>query len=223
MAISLGAQGHKVVTSPRGDVAIRVLETQSFDLVLTDLKLPGADGLQVLEAAKTFQPRVPVIMMTAHGTMEAILQALRLGALDFIEKPFDIDEMEARIEQALRQGELVARAQVLREDLLAPYRPENIVGQSPALAKVLDMVRRVAPAKASILISGETGTGKELIAGAVHYAFWLIQKNAKSRAAAHPGWQWERVVAFYFLREQTTSNSQSSAVSCRQRPTPRPS
>lgn len=168
LAISLGTQGHKVVTCPRGDAAIRALETQSFDLVVTDLKLPGADGLQVLEAAKAYQPRVPVLLMTAHGTMEAVVQALRHGALDFIEKPFDIDEMEARIEQALRQADVATRAHILREDLLAPYRPENIVGESPALTSVLGVVGRVAASKASILITGETGTGKELVAGAVH-------------------------------------------------------
>ncbi|NTU60018.1 MAG: sigma-54-dependent Fis family transcriptional regulator, partial [Deltaproteobacteria bacterium] len=147
LAIALGAQGHRVVTCPRGDSAVRTLETHSFDLVVTDLKLPGADGLQILEAAKQWQPRAPVIIMTAHGTMEVVVQALRLGALDFIEKPFDIEEMEARIQKALEQGELVQRVQGLRDDLLAPYRPENIIGESPALSKALEMVRRVAPAK----------------------------------------------------------------------------
>ncbi|MBI5444756.1 MAG: sigma-54-dependent Fis family transcriptional regulator [Deltaproteobacteria bacterium] len=169
LAIALGAQGHKVVTAMRGDAGIRVLEEQTFDLVVTDLKLPaGPDGLAVLEAARTVQPRTPVILMTAHGTMETAVRALRLGALDFIEKPFDIDEMEARIEKALRHGEYVERVEGLREDVLSPYRPEKIVGDSPALHRVLEMVRKVAPTRANILVTGETGTGKELVAGAIH-------------------------------------------------------
>jgi len=168
LAIALGAKGHKVVTASRGDAAVRALEGQSFDLVVTDLKLPGADGLQVLEAAKATQPRAPVLLMTAHGTLESVVQALRLGAQDFIEKPFDIEEMEARIERALEQGNLAEQVRDLRETLLAPYRPENIVGESPGLQKVLEVVRKVSAGKTSVLITGETGTGKELVAGAIH-------------------------------------------------------
>ncbi len=168
LAISLGARGHKVVTADRGDRAIAVVETQGFDLVVTDLKLPGADGLQVLEAVRTHQPAVPVLVMTAHGTMETAVRALRLGALDFIEKPFDIDEMEARIAKALEQGHLAETVRDLRQSLLEPYRPENIVGASPGLLTALDMARKVAGARTSVLITGETGTGKELIAGAIH-------------------------------------------------------
>ncbi|MBI5015755.1 MAG: sigma-54-dependent Fis family transcriptional regulator [Deltaproteobacteria bacterium] len=168
LAIGLGTQGHHVVTCPRGDAAIRTLETQSFDVVVTDLRLPGADGLQVLEATKACQPRTAVILMTAHGTMESVVQALRLGALDFIEKPFDIEEMGARVEKALEQGNLANRVRVLQEDLLAPYRPENIVGESSSLQAALDRVRKVAHARANVLITGETGTGKELVAGALH-------------------------------------------------------
>jgi DNA-binding NtrC family response regulator len=168
LAISLGAKGHKLVTASRGDAGIRTLETQAFDLVVTDLKLPGASGMDVLEVAKTTQPRAPVIMMTAHGTMDAAIRALRLGALDFIEKPFDIDEMEARIEKALEQGRLVEAVQGLRETLMAPYQPENIVGESPGLQRALEIGRKVASAKASVMVTGETGTGKELVAGAIH-------------------------------------------------------
>ncbi len=168
LAIALGAKGHKVVTAARGDAGIRALESQSFDLVVTDLKLPEASGLEVLEAAKATQPRAPVLIMTAHGTLEAVVQALRLGAQDFIEKPFDIEEMEARIERALDLGNLAVTVQDLREALLAPYQPENIVGESLGLQSSLDVVRKVATVRTSVLITGETGTGKELVAGALH-------------------------------------------------------
>ncbi|MHB8764232.1 MAG: sigma-54-dependent transcriptional regulator [Deferrisomatales bacterium] len=168
LAIALKGRGHRVVVAPRGDDAIRVIGTQAFDLVVTDLKLPGAGGLEVLEAARIHLPRAPVIVMTAHGSMDAVIRALRLGALDFIEKPFDIDEMETRIERALAQGNLAETVRDLREEMLAPYNPANIVGESPALRAALEVARKVAPAKASVLITGETGTGKELVAGAVH-------------------------------------------------------
>lgn len=168
LTIALGAGGHRVVAAPRGDAALRALEAHAFDLVLTDLRLPGADGLQVLEASRSLQPRAPVILMTAHGTLEAVIRALRLGAHDFIEKPFDLEEMEARVEKALAQGNLAEEVRGLRETALEPYHPENIVGDSPALRVVLDLIRKVAPAKASLLITGETGTGKELVAGAIH-------------------------------------------------------
>ncbi|MDW7711007.1 MAG: sigma-54 dependent transcriptional regulator [Deferrisomatales bacterium] len=168
LAISLGAKGHRVVTAARGDTGIKALESQSFDLVVTDLKLPEASGLEVLEVAKATQPRAPVLIMTAHGTMDAVMHALRLGAQDFIEKPFDIEEMEARIERALEQGDLAAAVRDLRETLLAPYQPENIVGESPGMHRALDVVRKVAPARTSVFITGETGTGKELVAGALH-------------------------------------------------------
>ena len=168
LAIALGSKGHRVTTAERGDAGVRAVESQAFDLVVTDLKLPGADGFAVLEAVRAHQPRTPVIVMTAHGSMEAAVRALRLGALDFIEKPFDIDEMEARIERALDQGNLAETVRGLRESLLEPYRPENIVGESPALLRALEIARKVAPARSSVLITGETGTGKELIAGAIH-------------------------------------------------------
>ncbi len=168
LAIAAGARGHRVVTAERGDAAVRVLESRSFDLVVTDLKLPGADGFAVLEAVRAHQPRTPVVVMTAHGSMEAAVRALRLGALDFIEKPFDIDEMEARIERALQQGDLAETVRGLREHLLEPYRPENIVGDSPGIRAALDLARKVASAPTTVLITGETGTGKELVAGAIH-------------------------------------------------------
>jgi len=168
LGIALGAKGYKVVTAKTGEAGIQVLEAQSFDVVVTDLKLPGKSGLDILEASRRTQPRSPAILMTAHGNMEAVVSALRLGVHDFIEKPFDIDEMEARIERALEQGRRNEAVAGLREALMAPYQPTNIIGESPALQGALATARKVAAAPSAVLITGATGTGKELIAGAIH-------------------------------------------------------
>ncbi len=168
LAIALDGGGHRVVVAETGPSAVRALESGRFDLVITDVRLPEGDGFQVLEAARAAEPRVPVIVMTAYGSMEAAVRALRLGAVDFVEKPFDIDEMEARVHRALDQGDLVETLRGLRATLLAPYRPENIVGESPGLLRALEIARKVAPARTSVLITGETGTGKELVAGLIH-------------------------------------------------------
>ena len=168
LGIALGAKGYKVVTAKTGDAGVQALETQSFDIVVTDLKLPGKTGLEVLEAARRTQPRSPAILMTAHGNKDAVVQALRLGAHDFIEKPFDIDEMEARIDRALEQGRRNEAVAGLRETAMAPYQPENIIGESAPLKAALEIARKVAPAPTAVLITGATGTGKELIAGAIH-------------------------------------------------------
>ncbi len=168
LAIALDGCGHRVVVAETASSALRALEAGRFDLVVTDIRLPEGDGFQVLEAARAAEPRVPVIVMTAYGSMEAAVRALRLGAVDFVEKPFDIDEMEARVHRALDQGDLAETVRGLRAALLEPYRPENIVGESPGLVRALEIARKVAPARTSVLITGETGTGKELVAGMIH-------------------------------------------------------
>jgi DNA-binding NtrC family response regulator len=168
LGIALGAKGYKVVTAKTGDAGVQALETQSFDVVVTDLKLPGKDGLEILATARRTQPRSPAILMTAHGNKDAVVSALRLGAHDFIEKPFDIDEMEARIERALEQGRRNEAVAGLRETAMAPYQPDNIIGESEPLKTALEIARKVAPAPSAVLITGATGTGKELIAGAIH-------------------------------------------------------
>ncbi len=168
LAIALDGSGHRVVVAETASSARRALEAGRFDLVITDIRLPEGDGFQVLEAARVIDPAVPVIVMTAYGSMEAAVRALRLGAVDFVEKPFDIDEMEARVHRALDQGDLAETVRGLRAALLEPYRPENIVGESPGLLRALEIARKVAPARTSVLITGETGTGKELVAGAIH-------------------------------------------------------
>jgi two-component system response regulator AtoC len=149
--------------------AMGLLEAEHFDVLLTDFRLPSEDGMKLIARAKSL-PRPPVcILMTAYGSEEVAVQAMKSGADDYIAKGrMQIDELEMRIARVLRHQKLEAENLTLRQQLDTKFGLENIVGQSPAMAEVFDMVRQVAPSRATVLITGESGTGKELIAKAIH-------------------------------------------------------
>jgi DNA-binding NtrC family response regulator len=150
---------------PDGERALSRLRDETlppYDLVVTDLRLPGADGLEVLRAARSRHPGGAVVVITAFSSVEAAVRAMQLGASDFLPKPFALEELEARVERAARQARLGRDVRGTAPDL------EEIVGESPALRAALDLARRVAPLRSTVLVTGETGTGKELVAGAVH-------------------------------------------------------
>ncbi len=139
-----------------------------YDVIVTDLRLPGAGGLEVLEAARARDERSAVILMTAYGTIESAVEAMRRGAFDFLQKPFDLEQLEVRVAKALEHGRLLREVTHLRAERVARYAPANIVGTSPALQRALGLVRKVARSRATALVTGETGTGKELVAGMIH-------------------------------------------------------
>jgi two-component system response regulator HydG len=139
-----------------------------FDVVVTDLRLPGAGGLDVLDAARARDPRSAVILMTAYGTIETAVEAMRRGAFDFVQKPFELEQLELRVARALEHGRLVHEVTRLRAERAARFAPENLVGASPAFAAAIDLARRAAPSRSTVLVTGETGTGKELVAGLIH-------------------------------------------------------
>ena len=149
--------------------AMGLLEEEQFDVLLTDFRLPSEDGMKLIARAKSL-PRPPVcILMTAYGSEEVAVQAMKSGADDYIAKGrMQIDELEMRIARVLRNQKLEAENVTLRQQLDTKFGLENIVGQSPARAEVFDVVRQVAPTRATVLITGESGTGKELIAKAIH-------------------------------------------------------
>jgi len=149
--------------------AMSLLEAEQFDVLLTDFRLPSEDGMKLIARAKSL-PRPPVcILMTAYGSEEVAVQAMKSGADDYIAKGrMQIDELEMRIARVLRNQKLEAENVDLRQQLDTKFGLENIVGQSPAMAEVFDVVRQVAPTRATVLITGESGTGKELIAKAIH-------------------------------------------------------
>src|SRR6266704_3196312 len=148
--------------------ALSVLERETVDLLLTDLRLAGEDGMQLIERALKL-PHPPIcIMMTAYGSVDTAVEAMKRGAYDFVTKPLNLDKVEMLIARALQSRRMEQENRTLRQQVNERYGLENIIGQSPALHEVLDTIRQVAPSSANVLIEGETGTGKELAAHAIH-------------------------------------------------------
>ncbi len=166
---ALGNAGHDIEEAASGTVAIERLQDSQFDVVLTDLKMGGADGMDVLRTARKLQPNAAVILMTAFGSIHTAVEAMKMGAVDFVQKPFEIEEMELKIEKAIEIRHLKYQVDYLRHAQQDIYDFDRIVGASGALQHVLGIVKKVARSNSTVLIRGETGTGKELIAGAIHH------------------------------------------------------
>jgi DNA-binding NtrC family response regulator len=166
---ALTEAGHDVDEAPNGNVAIERLSTSSYDVVVSDLKMGGSDGLDVLRTAKSLHPTSTVILMTAFGTVQTAVEAMKIGAFDYVQKPFEIEEMEVKIEKAIEHRRLRHEIDYLRHTHQDIYEFDRIVGASGALQSVLNIVKKVAKSNTTVLIRGETGTGKELIAGAIHH------------------------------------------------------
>jgi DNA-binding NtrC family response regulator len=164
----LAKEGYEVSIAESGEEAIRFLNNQSFDLVLTDLRMPGTDGVSLLKRIKEKYPDTLVMMMTAYGSEKIAVEAMKAGAHDYIVKPFDNEEVKILVHQVLEQVALRREVQQLHERLNAAFRFENILGTSPAMQRVFDIVKKVAATDLTVLITGESGTGKELIANALH-------------------------------------------------------
>jgi DNA-binding NtrC family response regulator len=161
--------GHDVEEAGNGTVAIERLQDSQFDVVLTDLRMGGADGLDVLRTSTKIQPHAAVILMTAFGSINTAVEAMKIGAVDFVQKPFEIEEMELKIDKAIELRHLKHQVEYLRDAQQENYDFDRIVGASGALQQVLGVVSKVARSNSTVMIKGETGTGKELIAGAIHH------------------------------------------------------
>jgi DNA-binding NtrC family response regulator len=165
--LQLTAAGYDVDKAASAEEALKLAERA--DLVLTDLKLPGMDGLELLAAIRRQNMQAPVVVMTAFGTIEVAVQAMKTGAADFLLKPFSLDHLTAVVEKALEVRALRAENRALREELGKRYEFDNIVGRSPAMQEIFATVERVAPSRATVLLAGESGVGKDLIARAIHF------------------------------------------------------
>jgi len=165
----LSEEGYEVITTEGGEEALKLLDGHDLDLIITDMKMPGMDGMALMEAVHQRLPDLPVIMMTAYGTVEKAVEAMKKGAFDYIMKPFKNEELKLTIRKAVDHYQLVKRNRQLNNELTDRYRFDNIIGKSAPMQRIYQLIEKVAPARATVLVSGESGTGKELIARAIHY------------------------------------------------------
>ncbi len=175
-ALVLRQAGYEVAEAEGGSAAIQRLQGEAYDVVLTDLRMGAVDGIEVLRCALEASPSTQVIVMTAYGTIESAVEAIRRGANDYLSKPFKEDELLLRVAKALEKRRLLGEVSLLAGDFRERYGLGNIVGRSAILRELLDRVVRVAPTDATVLITGESGTGKELVGRALHSASRRSQK-----------------------------------------------
>ena len=177
LRILLEEEGYEITAASNGLEGMEYLRDDIFDLVVTDIKMPKADGFEVLKKVKELSPSTIVIMITAFGTTESTIEAMKLGAYDYIHKPFKIDEIRLIIQKAFERKNLGEELSLLREKIKSSSGLENIVGKSPKMQELFTLIRRVAQSNSTVLIRGESGSGKELVASALHNLSPRKQKN----------------------------------------------
>ena len=168
--------GYKVISSPDGAKALEIIQKDTIDLVISDMKMPIVGGLELLQKAKAIIPDIAFILMTAYGSVNGAVESMKLGAFNYLTKPIDLGELEISITKALENRRLLAENRELRELLRSRGEIKGIVSASPQMEEVLNLLARVAPSSATILIQGESGTGKERIARAIHYSSTRAEK-----------------------------------------------
>jgi DNA-binding NtrC family response regulator len=170
MAVSMALKDlYEPVAVASGTEALDALAAGPVDVVLLDIVMPGMDGMQALEEIRARWPQLPVVMLTATKTVKTAVEAMKLGAFDYVTKPFDVEELRVILEKATANAALVREVEALRSEVGRRYQLENIIGRSPKMQEVFKTVLTVAPLKTTVLITGESGTGKELVAKAIHY------------------------------------------------------
>jgi two-component system response regulator PilR (NtrC family) len=167
--ILLRREGHEVVLAEDGGSALRLLQSQPFDMLISDIKMPDMSGVEVLRAAKAINEHIVGIMITAYGSKDSIQEVLRLGAADYLDKPFNVEELKFRVRKELERRELQQENVLLKRVLQTSNQFSNIIGRSTAMQAVFQLIETIAPTHSTVLITGESGTGKELVARAIHF------------------------------------------------------
>jgi len=165
---TLELEGHSVETASNGEEGFDLIKLNDFDVVIADIRMPVIGGIKLIEMVNSIKPYLKIIILTGHGSVETAVEAMKKGAYDFFTKPVDIDKLLLTIERALKEKNIILENVELKKKLDEKYGLENIIGNSSSLKSVMDIVKQVAPTKATVLIEGESGTGKELIANAIH-------------------------------------------------------
>jgi DNA-binding NtrC family response regulator len=238
--------GFTVTTLNDPELAVAFLEESEVDVIITDMKMPKMSGQEILENARRRYPYIPVIIMTAYGSIDSAVEAMRCGAFDYIAKPFSNDELLLSVSKADQLAKAEQRNRILRQNLEERYGRHQIIGRSKPMHQVLDMVDRVAPTRSTVLITGESGSGKELIARAIHFSSgrkdgpfisvncmalnpgtWRANSSATRRAPSPEQWPGRRAVSNWptgapcswtrSANSAMTSRS-SSCASCRNAP-----
>ena len=168
LRILLEEEGYEITTASNGLEGMDYIQNDIFDLVVTDIKMPKADGFEVLKKVKGISPSTIVIMITAFGTTESTIEAMKLGAYDYIHKPFKIDEIRHVIQKAFEKKNLSEELSLLREKIKSSFGLENIIGKSLKMQELFTLIQKVAQSNSTVLITGESGCGKELVAAAMH-------------------------------------------------------
>jgi two-component system response regulator PilR (NtrC family) len=169
LAIVLKREGHQVLLAENGRRAIELLEKETVELLISDVKMPDVSGVQVLAAAQRVNPDIIGIMITAYASTDTAVEALRLGAYDYLSKPFNVDELKLKVRKALERRHLQQENVLLKRALQDGHQFSNIIGRSPLMLSVFQLIQTIAPTNSTVLVTGESGTGKELVARAIHF------------------------------------------------------
>jgi two-component system response regulator PilR (NtrC family) len=169
LAIVLKREGHDVLLAENGRRAIDLLDKEPVELLISDVKMPDVSGVQVLAAAQRVNPDIIGIMITAYASTDTAVEALRLGAYDYLSKPFNVDELKLKVRKALERRHLQQENVLLKRALKDTHQFSNIIGRSPLMQAVFQLIQTIAPTNSTVLVTGESGTGKELVARAIHF------------------------------------------------------
>lgn len=165
----LEKKGYRVFSASSGNEGIKTVQNNIIDIILSDFKMPDKTGLEVLEEVKKINPEISFVILTAYGTIENAVKAMRLGAFDYISKPVDLDELDLMIERIIENRNLKSENQILKNQLKEKFKIDSFISQSPKMEEVLSVASRAADSRATVLITGESGTGKEVLAKSIHY------------------------------------------------------